>query len=121
MNPTHKDHHNVSKPGRRTFLAGAAGAASTTFLNRQQGTAAPSPEAETTTQAIDFNQSYGHYFGKESNVWVRVQLECRCEIFDRAKEQSEEYLLSVRTQTGLRTDPLSDIRDPGYDLSLIHI
>lgn len=119
MNPTHKDHHNVSKPGRRTFLAGAAGAASATFLNRQQGTAAPSPEAETTTQAIDFNQSYGHYFGKESNVWVRVQLECRCEIFDRAKEQSEEYLLSVRTQTGLRTDPLSDIRDPGYDFWFI--
>ena len=119
MNPRKVEDQRIARPGRRAFLAGAAGAASFTLLSNQNGAFGASPADTDNVQAIDFHRSFGHYFGKERNVWVRVQLECRCEVFDRSTGQSEEYLLSVRTQTGLRTNPLSDQRDPGYDFWFI--
>lgn len=109
----------IPASGRRGFLAGAVGAASyAVFADNSKAVETPAT-GTTVSQAIDFNRSYGHYFGEDDNLWVRVQLECRCEVFDRSTGQSEEYLLSVRTQTGLRTDPLSDVRDPGYDFWFI--
>ena len=116
---SYNNDRNARNPGRRAFLAGAAGTASFTLLNRQ-GKKAEAASAETDrAQAIDFTRSFGHYKGTEKNLWVRVELQCRCEVFDRSTGDCEEYLLSVRTQTGLRTDPLSDIRDPGYDFWFI--
>lgn len=119
MNAKNNENRRWREPGRRTFLAGAAGAASGTLLNRpsRQAYAADSDHV----QGIDFNRSYGHYFFLVNNkrIWVRVNLDCRLEIFDRTRDMSEEYLLSVRTQTGLRTQPLSNVRDPGYDFWFI--
>ena len=119
MNSKNEGKPSTPKPDRRAFLAGAAGTASFTLLNNSSDASDTELPDSNSVQAIDFNRSYGHYFGRERNVWVRVQLECRCEIFDRSTGQSEEYLLSVRTQTGLRTDPLSDVHDPGYDFWFI--
>src|SRR4051812_38684455 len=48
-------------------------------------------------------------------MWVRIQAECFCEVVDYATGERDEYVLGVRTQTGLRTDPPSDALDPGYD------
>jgi hypothetical protein len=70
-------------------------------------------------QAIDFARSYCHYVPRGYTIWVRIQAECRCEIFDTVTGESDEYVLGVRTQTGLRTDPPSDVLDPGYDFWMI--
>lgn len=72
-------------------------------------------EDTNSTQAIDFSRSFCFHDYREGKVWVRVNIECRCEILDHSTGASDEYLLSVRTQTGLRTDPHSDLQDPGYD------
>ncbi len=70
-------------------------------------------------QAIDFSRSFCHYEAEDGKLWVRVNVECRCEVLDHLTGESDEYLLSVRTQTGLRTDPPSDLQDPGYDFWFI--
>jgi hypothetical protein len=46
---------------------------------------------------------------------VRIQAECVCTLTDHTTGMSDTYVLGVRTQTGLRTDPPSDALDPGYD------
>lgn len=99
---------------RRQFLAGAACAVPLAFSAGRAG-ATDAQAAE----AVDFSRSFCHYESDEGRLWVRVNLECRCEVFNRSTGASEEYLLSVRTQTGLRTDPLSDVADPGYDFWFI--
>ena len=99
---------------RRQFLAGAACAAPLAFqTDHAQGKSAEG------AKAIDFARSFCYYDSKDDKVWVRVNVECRCEVFDRSTGAADEYLLSVRTQTGLRTDPLSDVNDPGYDFWFI--
>ena len=71
------------------------------------------------TSVIDFARSFCHYVPRGRDFMVRIQIECRCEVFDRASGASDEYMLGVRTQTGLRTDPPSDVLDPGYDFWMI--
>jgi len=99
---------------RRQFLAGVACTAPLAFRTDHA-------EAKDTggAQAIDFSRSFCYYDTDAGKVWVRVNVECRCEVFDRSTGESDEYLLSVRTQTGLRTDPFSDLEDPGYDFWFI--
>jgi hypothetical protein len=63
----------------------------------------------------DFARSYCFYVPQGHTIWVRIQAECFCEVVDYATGESDEYVLGVRTQTGLRTDPPSDALDPGYD------
>ncbi len=53
-------------------------------------------------QVIDFSRSYCYYVPVGHTIWVRIQAECRCEVFDRAQGTSDEYVLGIRVQTGLR-------------------
>jgi hypothetical protein len=71
------------------------------------------------SQAIDFARSYCHYVPTGYTIWVRIQAECLCEVFDTATGERDQYVLGVRTQTGLRTDPPSDVLDPGYDFWMV--
>ena len=99
---------------RRTWLAGALSLSSLPLaacLKR------PSEPAGTT--ATDFSRSFCYYIPKNQEILVRIQIECRCQVFDRSSGRSDEYFLTVRTQTGLRTDPPSDHLDPGYDFWMI--
>ena len=78
----------------------------------------PGPQpASAGDTATDFSRSFCYYVPKEAPIWVRMQVECRCEIFDRAGGR-DEYLLTVRTQTGLWDKP-SGPPDPGYDFWMI--
>ncbi len=67
----------------------------------------------------DFARSYCYYVPAGHTIWVRIQAECHCEVLDLTGGASDEYVLGVRTQTGLRTDPPSDVLDPGYDFWMI--
>jgi hypothetical protein len=69
--------------------------------------------------AIDFARSFCYYVPRGQPIWVRIQAECRCEVVDRRTGRADEYVLGVRTQTGLRTRPPSDALDPGYDFWMI--
>ena len=69
--------------------------------------------------AIDFARSFCYYVPRSQPIWVRIQAECRCEVVDRQTGHTDEYVLGVRTQTGLRTTPPSDALDPGYDFWMI--
>ena len=71
------------------------------------------------SEMIDFSRSFCHYVPRGHTFMVRIQIECRCEVFDQAAGSLDEYMLGVRTQTGLRTDPPSDALDPGYDFWMI--
>ena len=99
---------------RRAWLAGALSLSSLPLaacLNRR-------PELPDTT-ATDFSRSFCYYIPRNREILVRIQIECRCEVFDRSSGLSDEYFLTVRTQTGLRTDPPSAHLDPGYDFWMI--
>ena len=67
----------------------------------------------------DFSRSFIYYEPRSEPIWVRIRIDCRCEIFDPATGAVDEYVLGVRTQTGLRTNPPSDVLDPGYDFWMI--
>ncbi len=41
---------------------------------------------------------------------MRIQIECRYQVFDRNTDQVDEYLLTVRTQTGLKTGSFDRVR-----------
>lgn len=73
---------------------------------------------ELTEQAsvTDFSRSFLHCIPKPGSIWVRIQVECRCEVFDRANGSSNEYILGVRAQTGLHKESTVD---PGYDFWVI--
>lgn len=105
----------VSKAvNRRTWLAGALSLSSLPLaacLNRSSKSAG--------VTATDFSRSFCYYIPMNQKILVRIQIECRCQVFDRSSGQSDEYFLTVRTQTGLRTDPPSDHLDPGYDFWMI--
>lgn len=76
--------------------------------------------ATTTIQtATDFARSFCHYAAHGHTIWVRIQAECLCTVSDHRTGRADEYVLGVRTQTGLRTTPPSDARDPGYDFWMI--
>ena len=99
---------------RRAWLAGVISLSSLPF-----SACLKTPLKRATTTATDFSRSFCYYIPKNQKIWVRIQIECRCQIFDRSSGRSDEYFLTVRTQTGLRTDPPSDHRDPGYDFWMI--
>lgn len=99
---------------RRAWLAGALSLGSLPLAGCLKH---PSEPPETT--ATDFSRSFCYYIPKNRKILVRIQIECRCQVFDRSSGQSDEYFLTVRTQTGLRTDPPSDHLDPGYDFWMI--
>jgi hypothetical protein len=99
---------------RRALLAGAASLGSLSLSACLQNRS-----SRGTTTAIDFSRSFCHYIPKNRKLWVRIQIECRCQVFDRSVGKSDEYFLTVRTQTGLRTKPPSDHLDPGYDFWMI--
>ena len=69
--------------------------------------------------AIDFSRSGIHYVPRNAPIWVRIRIDCRCRIIQRETGHADEYVMSVRTQTGLRSDPPSDVEDPGYDFWMI--
>ncbi|MSO21688.1 MAG: hypothetical protein EXQ58_00230 [Acidobacteria bacterium] len=109
-------------PSRRTFLVTAVLASPVAISQTSGKTLAGSSSPRTRNEgfkATDFSRSFSYYIPKKENIWVRIQIECRCQVFDRAAGTSDEYLLSVRTQTGLRTKPPSDKLDPGYDFWMI--
>ena len=93
---------------RRQFLAGAACAVPLAFsANRAEAKDAQAAEA------IDFSRSFCYYDADHGQLWVRVNVECRCEVFDRSTGASDEYLprlyptnacLVVRRQLVPRTD-----------------
>ncbi|MFB3904610.1 MAG: hypothetical protein ACE15E_14265 [Acidobacteriota bacterium] len=64
--------------------------------------------------AIDFSRSFFHYVPPDVDIWVRIQLDCRGEILDRRTGSSDEYVSSVRVQTGLQGGA-----DAGYDFWFI--
>jgi hypothetical protein len=70
-------------------------------------------------RATDFARSFCYYIPRSTPIWVRMQIECRCELVDRKQGTTDEYLLTVRTQTGLRTKPVSATLDPGYNFWMI--
>lgn len=83
--------------------------------------AAPADDApgRQTLTVTDFSRSFIHYEPRSEPIWVRIRIDCRCEVFDPATGAVDEYVLGVRTQTGLRTEPPSDVLDPGYDFWMI--
>ena len=102
---------------RRSLLAGGASLA---VYPVSACSSEPAEPDGTSPTATDFSRSFCHYKGgREDRIWVRIQIECRCQVFDRSTDQVDEYLLTVRTQTGLRTEPPSDVLDPGYDFWMI--
>ena len=70
-------------------------------------------------EAIDFARSFFWYRPDNKTFTVRIQIECRLTVFDGNSGATDEYLLSVRTQTGLRGNSPSDTVDPGYDFWMI--
>src|SRR5579859_5193413 len=67
----------------------------------------------------DFQRSFIYYTTVNHPIWVRIQIDCRCQVIDRATGATDEYVLSVRTQTGLRDIPIDESHDPGYDFWFI--
>jgi hypothetical protein len=105
---------------RRGFLASAiSGAALLSPLASLRGTANArehSKELAEHATVTDFSRSFCHCVPKPGSIWVRIQVECRCEVFDRASGGSDEYILGVRAQTGLHKESTID---PGYDFWVI--
>jgi hypothetical protein len=103
---------------RRTFIASAVSGSSLLLpsLRGLSGVTNPDIQAGTAATAIDFDRSFCHCIPKPGSIWVRIQIECRCEVFDRASGGSDEYILGVRAQTGLHKEPAGD---PGYDFWVI--
>jgi hypothetical protein len=107
----------VAGPFLAVVLVGSAlPAAEATRPEPADTKADPAPTAERVT-ATDFSRSFCYYVPPEAPIWVRMQIECRCELFDRNGTR-DEYLLTVRTQTGL-WDKSSGPPDPGYDFWMI--
>jgi hypothetical protein len=107
---TRREHMNLAKQSlsRRSLLAGlsasplvAAGACGA----KQQGEE-PS--------AIDFPRSFIHYVPPDVDIWVRIQMDCRGELIDRRAGTSDQFVSSVRVQTGLQGGA-----DAGYDFWFI--
>jgi hypothetical protein len=106
--------------GRRGFIASAvfSGALFSPLRTLQRAAQAQDQAKDISGETIvtDFSRSYCHCIPKPGSIWVRIQVECRCEIFDRTKGLSDEYILGVKAQTGLHRDPAVD---PGYDFWVI--
>ena len=77
------------------------------------------PSTTATQVATDFSRSFCYYRSTDHPTWVRIQAECLCKVIDHRTGGADDYVLGVRTQTGLRTTPPSDARDPGYDFWMI--
>ena len=107
-----------SGPNRRTFIAAAAAGSSLLlpFATLRGAENRASAETVRDSKVTDFARSFCYCSPKPGAIWVRMQVECRCEVFDRAKSIADEYILGVRTQTGLHRAPAVD---PGYDFWII--
>ena len=108
------------RSNRRIFLSAiSAGPLAASWASAPgEETTSPQPAAERPT-AVDFSRSFIHYVPTSTPIWVRIQIECRLEVFDRSKGLSDEYVMSVRTQTGLWGDPDKEPLSPGYDFWMI--
>ena len=106
------------KVSRRGFIVSAAagGALLSKIGSLDAGPARAQGSSSPKTKAIDFSRSFCHCIPKPGSIWVRIQIECRCEVFDLSKGLSDEYVLGVQVQTGLHKSPAID---PGYDFWVI--
>lgn len=71
-------------------------------------------EQDRRQEAIDFPRSFIHYVPPDVDIWVRIQADCRGELFDRGTGARDQYVSSVRVQTGLQGGA-----DAGYDFWFI--
>jgi hypothetical protein len=102
---------------RRTFLTSAVSGSSLLLSFRSPpGVASPHTQVGAQPTTIDFARSFCYCIPKPESIWVRIQIECRCEVFDRTSDVTDEYILGVRAQTGLHKEPKVD---PGYDFWVI--
>lgn len=107
------------KVSRRGFIVSAAAGGSllSKIGSLDAGHArAQSNSSPKQTTAVDFSRSFCHCIPRPGSIWVRIQIECRCELFDLSKGLADEYLLGVQVQTGLHKAPAID---PGYDFWVI--
>lgn len=70
------------------------------------------------SDVVDFSRSYLHCSPKGLDIWVRTDIECRCQVLDRSGVVQDEYLLSVKAQTGLTRASDGQIA-PGYEYWMI--
>lgn len=108
--------NTASGVNRRSFLASAASLGSLLIASRTLRAEERPDRTKPAESVIDFERSFCHCVPKPTSTWVRIQIECRCEVFDRARNLSDEYILGVRAQTGLHKDATVD---PGYDFWVI--
>jgi hypothetical protein len=121
--PQHATSHaDGISPPRRAFLAGAGSLAAATALGwrnqASEASAATSAAADEPT-AIDFAHSFMHCAPNKSGIWVRVQMECLCELADRSAGRAHQFALGVVAKTGLGKNPADGKLTPGYDYWLI--
>jgi hypothetical protein len=98
---------------RRGFIASAVSGGA---LLSPLGSLLRTAQAQDQLTVTDFSRSYLHCVPRPGSIWVRIQVECRCEVFDRASGRSDEYFLGVKAQTGLHREAAVD---PGYDFWVI--
>lgn len=70
------------------------------------------------SQVVDFSRSYLHCSPRGLDIWVRTDIECRCQVLDRRGVVQDEYLLSVKAQTGLTNSSNGQLA-PGYEYWMI--
>lgn len=107
------DHATSQSCHRRSFLA-----ACTTAALAKSEHALPGDETDAIT-AIDFAQSYLYCTPRETEIWVRAQIECRLQVVDANSDRTDEYVLGVVAKTGLTPDPETGGLAPGYDYWII--
>ena len=105
---------------RRKFLSACSASslmlADGSCAAADDGAAPPAGDAPTT--AVDFSRSFLYCTPKGTDIWVRPQIECICQVFDRRTGAVDEYVLSVVAKTGL-TRSSSGVLQPGYDYWII--
>lgn len=100
---------------RRMFLTGAAAALFAPLSRTFSSDTAGAPDHA----AIDFSRSFLQCAPNKSGIWVRIQMECLCELRDNATRQSRRFALGVVAKTGLKKDDRTGELNPGYDYWLI--
>lgn len=115
------EHSAKSTMSRRGFLgvvsaaAAAAGAARSVLADP----AASSQEASAAEEAIHFPRSFLYCSPTDTGIWVRVQMECRGRLVDRATGREDEYVMGVVAKTGLTKNAATGAIAPGYDYWII--
>lgn len=106
---------NKQECHRRSFLKSCAAGS----IVANGGLTVGQETSPKTEKAIDFSRSYLYCTPRGTEIWVRPQIECRLEVFDRESQQFDEYLLSVVAKTGLTKNPQTGGLNPGYDYWII--